>query len=75
MFDRISINPNQMGGEPCVRNLRIPIATIVTMIAQGISIEKIIEYYPDIVKEDVAEALLFAAETVREKQIPVIKFS
>jgi uncharacterized protein (DUF433 family) len=65
MYERITINPYQMDGEPCVRNLRIPIATIVSMIAQGMSAEKILDYYPDLEKEDITEALLFAAETVR----------
>ena len=66
MFQRITTNPNQMSGEPCIRNLRIPVATIVTMIAQGISTEKIIEFYPDLEKEDIEEALNYAAESVKE---------
>ena len=73
MYDRITINPNQMNGEPCIRNLRIPIATIITMIAQGITLDKILEYYPDLEKDDITEALNFAAETVRERELPLIK--
>jgi uncharacterized protein (DUF433 family) len=73
MFSRITTNPAQMGGEPCIRNLRIPVATIVTMIAQGNSTEKILEYYPDLEKADVEEALNYAAESVREKEIPLRK--
>jgi len=49
-----------MSGEPCIRNLRIPIATIITMIAQGITPDKILEYYPDLEKDDITEALNFA---------------
>ena len=71
MFERISINPNQMGGEPCIRNLRIPVATIITMIAQGLSKKEILSYYPDLQPEDITEALNFAAEAVREKEIPL----
>jgi len=62
-----------MGGEPCIRNLRIPVATIITMIAQGMTLEEILEYYPDLEKEDLTEALNFAAETVREREIPLTK--
>lgn len=61
-----------MGGEPCIRKLRIPVATIVTMLAQGTSVRKILKYYPDLTPEDIKEALNFAAETVREKELPVI---
>ncbi len=73
MYDRITVNPNQMSGEPCIRNLRIPIATIITMIAQGITPDKILEYYPDLEKDDITEALNFASETVRERELPLTK--
>ena len=73
MFSRITTNPLQMSGEPCIRNLRIPVATIVTMIAQGHTVEQILKYYPDLEKEDVGEALNYAAESVREKEIPLRK--
>jgi uncharacterized protein (DUF433 family) len=73
MYERITINPNRMGGEPCIRDLRIPVATIITMIAQGMTTEEILEYYPDLEKEDVTEALNFATETVREREVPLTK--
>ena len=73
MYTRITTNPNQMGGEPCIRNLRIPVATVVTMIAQGNTAEQILKYYPDLEKEDIEEALNYAAESVREKEIPLRK--
>ena len=73
MYNRITVDPNQMNGEPCIRNLRIPVATIITMIAQGMTTEKILENYPDLKKDDITEALNFAAETVREKELPIRK--
>jgi len=73
MFNRITVTPNQMSGEPCIRSLRIPVATIVTLFAQGLLVSEIISYYPDLVKEDIEEALNFAAETVREKELPLLK--
>ena len=71
-YHNITVNPKQMGGEPCVRNLRIPVATIITMVAQGITIRQIRKYYPDLKEGDITDALNFAAETVREKEIPIL---
>jgi uncharacterized protein (DUF433 family) len=73
MYDRITVNPAQMGGVPCIRNLRIPVATIITMIAQGMSEKEILDSYPDLEKEDITQSLEYAAESVREKEIPLRK--
>jgi uncharacterized protein (DUF433 family) len=70
-FQRITINKNQMDGIPCIRHLRIPVATIVGMIADGMSAEEILEDYPDVEREDIREALYFAANAVKERQIPL----
>jgi uncharacterized protein (DUF433 family) len=72
MFERITMQFDQMDGEPCIRGLRIPVATVVTMVAQGISNAEILEYYPDLELEDIQEALSFAAEAVRERSIPLV---
>ena len=71
-FTRITTNPNQMGGVACIRGLRIPVATVVGMIAEGILSEKILEDYPDLELADLREALQFAAEAVREREIPLL---
>ena len=71
-FDRITAEPDKMGGMPCIRGLRIPVATVVGMIANGMSVEEIVAEYPDLDKDDVYEALAFAAEAVRERQLPVV---
>ncbi len=70
-FKRITVDPDQMGGLPCIRSLRIPVATIVQMIGDGISESKILEAYPDLVPEDIREALCYAAAAVRERELPV----
>ena len=70
-FDRITVDPDLMGGVPTVRGLRIPVATVVSMVADGMTVEEICADLPDLVPEDVAEALRFAAETVRERQLPL----
>jgi uncharacterized protein (DUF433 family) len=71
IYSRITVDPEQMGGVPCIRGLRIPVATIVGLLAEGVSEKKILDDYPDIEPEDIREALHFAAESVREKQVPM----
>ncbi|RMF65127.1 MAG: DUF433 domain-containing protein [Calditrichaeota bacterium] len=70
-FTRITVRPDQMGGVPCIRGLRIPVATIVGMVANRMTEEEILAAFPDLEPEDIQEALLFAAEAVRERQLPV----
>jgi uncharacterized protein (DUF433 family) len=69
-FTRVTINPRQMGGVPCLRGLRTPVATIVTLVAEGRSTLEILALYPDLEEDDIRQALHFAAETVREGGIP-----
>jgi uncharacterized protein (DUF433 family) len=70
-FTRITVSPDQMGGVPCVRGLRIPVATVVGMIADGMSESEIVAAYPDLEPEDVREAIQYAAEAVRERELPL----
>ncbi len=70
-FPRITVNPQQMGGVPCIRGLRIPVATVVGMVGEGISDAEILKAYPDLEIEDIREALRYAAEAVRERELPV----
>ena len=72
-FTRITVTPDQMGGVPCIRGLRIPVATVVDMIADGMTENEVLEAYPDLEKEDIREALHFAAEAVRERELPLLK--
>lgn len=71
-FDRITVDPAQMGGVPCIRSLRIPVATVVGLIAQGMSEPQILEEYPDLEAEDLREALRYAAAAVDERQLPLL---
>ena len=71
-FTRITIDPKQMGGVPCIRHLRIPVATVVDMVAEGLSTIEILEAYPDLDAEDIREALRYAAEAVRERELPLV---
>jgi uncharacterized protein (DUF433 family) len=71
-FTRVTVNPGQMGGVPCIRGLRIPVATVVEMVADGMKEEEILKAYPDLEPSDIQEALRFAAETVRERELPLV---
>jgi uncharacterized protein (DUF433 family) len=70
-FTRISVNPKQMGGVPCIRGLRIPVATVVGMLADGMTTEGILAAYPDLERDDIQEALHYAADAVRERELPL----
>lgn len=71
-FKRITVNPQQMDSVPCIRGLRIPVATVVGMVADGMNEEEILKAYPDLEREDIREALRFAAEAVRERELPLV---
>lgn len=70
-FKRITIEPDKMGGVPCIRGLRIPVATVVGMLAEGMTAEEILADYPDLEVGDIREALEYAAEAVRERELPL----
>jgi uncharacterized protein (DUF433 family) len=64
-FGRITVNPKQMSGVPCIRGLRIPVATIVGMVTEGMATTDILYAYPDLERDDVREVLQFAASVNR----------
>jgi len=55
--DRVTIEAGKMGGVPCIRGLRIPVATVVAMVADGMTREEILDAYPDLEAEDITAAL------------------
>jgi len=70
-YARITVKPDQMGGVPCIRGLRIPVATVIGVVAEGMSQEEIVDTNPAFEPEDIQEALHFAAEAVRERELPL----
>ena len=70
-FERITVNPNQMDGVPCVRGLRIPVATVLRMLAGGMSEGEILADYPGLQVEDIRECLRFAAASAMERELAV----
>jgi uncharacterized protein (DUF433 family) len=61
-----------MGGVPCLRRLRIPVATVVGMVADGMSEDAILQAYPDLEREDIREALRYAAAALQERELPLL---
>ncbi len=60
-----------MGGVPCIRGLRVPVATVIGMIADGMTHPEILAAMPDLVAEDLQEALRYASAAVRERELPL----
>jgi uncharacterized protein (DUF433 family) len=71
IFDRITIEPDKMSGQACIRGLRIPVATVVAMVADGMTTPEILVDLPELEAEDVAQALRYAAAAVRERELPL----
>jgi uncharacterized protein (DUF433 family) len=70
-YERITIDSAVMGGQPCIRGLRFPVATVMAMLADGMGIPEILAEHPDLTAEDIHESLLYAAEAVRERELPL----
>lgn len=66
-FPRITVDPDVMGGAPCVRQSRIPVATLLAMMAEGMSVTDILTDLPFLDEEDMAEVLNYAADAVRDR--------
>lgn len=70
-FERITVDPAKMGGVPCIRDLRMPVATVVAMVADGMTVEEILADFPNLEPEDIQVALHFAAEALLERALPL----
>ena len=64
---RVTVDPERCGGRPCIRGLRIPVSVIVGQIAHGASFEDILAGYPDLEREDIQQAIEYAAWLTREE--------
>jgi uncharacterized protein (DUF433 family) len=71
-FTRITSDPGKMAGVPCIRGLRFAVATVVAMVADGMTNDEILAEHPDLETEDISETLRFAALTVQERQLPLL---
>lgn len=71
MFDRVTFNPKIMGGRACLRGMRITVAHVVNMVANGMAAKEILEEYPDLQPEDIQQALQYAAFMTRDETYPL----
>lgn len=71
LLERISVDPEICHGKPCVKGTRIMVAQVVQFLANGDSVEAILNAYPELTREDVQACLAFAAELTRERVLPV----
>jgi uncharacterized protein (DUF433 family) len=67
MFERITFDPSIMGGRACVRGMRIPVSVIVGQIAHGATFDEILASHPDLEREDIVQAMEYAAWLTREE--------
>ncbi|MDT7960288.1 MAG: DUF433 domain-containing protein [Armatimonadota bacterium] len=72
MYDRITFDPQVMGGRACIRGMRIPVSLVVKLVANGMTVEQILREYPDLEAEDVHQALQYAADLVDEELHPLV---
>jgi uncharacterized protein (DUF433 family) len=71
MFDRITFDPGIMGGRACIRGMRIPVSVLVKQIAHGASFDEILKGYPDLEREDIQQAIEYAAWLTEEETYPI----
>jgi len=71
-FERITRNPEVMGGKPCIRGMRVTVGTLVGLVASGLSTAQILEAYPYLEEGDIREALAYAAWRVEEVEVPLV---
>jgi uncharacterized protein (DUF433 family) len=68
---RITLNPEIMGGKPCIKGLRMTVGTVVGLLASGLTTEEILKMYPYLQHEDIIEALTYAAWRSEEIEVPL----
>jgi uncharacterized protein (DUF433 family) len=70
-YERITVDPAQMGGLPCIRGLRVTVSAVLGQLAAGQSIEDVLADFPYLEREDVLAALEYAAAAVSERELPL----
>jgi uncharacterized protein (DUF433 family) len=70
-LDRITLNPDVMGGKPCIKGLRMTVGTVVGLLASGLNTSEILKMYPYLHEEDIIQALSYAAWRSEEIDVPL----
>ena len=71
-LERITLNPDIMGGKPCIKGLRMTIGTVIGLLASGLTTEDILKMYPYLQAEDIIAALAYAAWRCEEIEVPLV---
>lgn len=69
-LDRITFDPSIMGGQACIRGMRVPVSLVVNLVANAKPVKDILEEYPDLEAEDIRQSLLYAAWLTQERVYP-----
>ena len=72
-FKRITFDPNIMGGQACIRGMRIPVSLVVNLVANEMTTDEIIKEYPDLEREDIKKALQYASWLTKEELHPAVR--
>jgi len=72
-FERITVDPNKMGGVPCIRDLRVTVSMVLGQLAGGRTVDDVLADYPYLEYEDILAALEFAAAVVNEREVPLAR--
>ena len=70
-LSRITFDPQVMGGKPCIRGMRVTVGTIVGLVASGKTVDEVLADYPHLEREDILEALSYAAWRAEEREVPL----
>lgn len=70
-FPRITLNPEKCFGKPCIRGLRMPVSSIISYLAAGMTVDDILKEWPELEREDILEALGYAAWAMEERVVPL----
>lgn len=70
-FNRITLDPDKCFGKPCIRGLRMPVASILSYLSSGMTIDEILKEWPELEQEDIYQALGYASWAMEEKVVPL----
>ena len=70
-FSRITLDPNKCFGKPCIRGLRMPVASILSYLSSGMTVDEILKEWPELEREDIYQALGYASWAMEEKVVPL----
>ena len=70
-FDRITLDPEKCFGKPCIRGMRMPVASVLSHLSSGMTVEEVLQEWPELEREDILQALGYAASAMEERVIPL----